>query len=77
MTSNHCAEALARVYEYLDNELSPADAATVKRHFEDCGVCSDFLHFCNEFHRAVQRAATEQPCAPPELRARIQEILRR
>jgi mycothiol system anti-sigma-R factor len=76
MSQNPCLEALARVYEYLDNELAPEDAAVVKRHFEACGVCNDFLHFCDQFQQAIQRVACEQAHAPPELHARIQKILR-
>ncbi len=76
MTENPCRQALASVYEYLDNELDPANAAIVKRHFEDCGVCHDLLNFCEQFQRALQRVADDQVHAPPELHARIQKILR-
>jgi mycothiol system anti-sigma-R factor len=76
MNENPCLKALAHVYEYLDNELAPEDAAIVKRHFEDCGVCNDLLNFCEQFQRAVQRVADDQLHAPPELHDRIQKILR-
>jgi anti-sigma factor (TIGR02949 family) len=34
-----CQEALARVYEYLDGELSPEWTEKVRRHVEVCRRC--------------------------------------
>ena len=76
MSTHSCREALERVYEYLDNELSPADAAEIKRHFEKCRSCYPVLKFCQSFHDAMQRAAECQCCAPKELRAKIAQLLK-
>jgi anti-sigma factor (TIGR02949 family) len=77
MTKQSCTEALQRLYEYLDDELSPEEAQRIKDHFERCGGCGDFLTFCDAFKHALQRAAEDQPSAPPELREKVSAILRK
>ena len=76
MSGHSCREALERVYEYLDNELAPADAAEIKGHFEKCRSCYPVLKFCQSFQDAMQRAADCQCCAPKELKDRIAELLK-
>jgi mycothiol system anti-sigma-R factor len=76
MNAHPCREALERVYEYLDNELPPADAAAIKLHFEKCRSCYPVLKFCQSFQDAMQRAADCQCCAPKELRDKIAELLK-
>lgn len=72
----NCRDALERVYEYLDNELSQPDAEQIKRHFEECRSCYPVLKFCRSFHEAMQRASDCQGCAPSDLKARIAELLK-
>lgn len=76
MSGERCREALERVYEYLDNELPPADAAEIKRHFEKCRSCYPVLQFCQSFQHAMQRAAERQCCAPADLKNKIAELLK-
>lgn len=76
MSKESCREALQRVYEYLDNELSPADAAHIKLHFEKCRACYPVLKFCESFQQAMQRAAECQCCAPPDLKDKISQLLK-
>ena len=76
MSGHSCREALQRVFEYLDNELPPADAAEIKRHFEKCRSCFPALQFCQSFRDAMHRAAGCQGCAPTALRAKIAELLK-
>jgi anti-sigma factor (TIGR02949 family) len=76
MTKGPCKEALARLYEYLDNELAPEEAQAFKTHFEKCGGCNELLNFCESFKDAIRHAAADQPCAPPELREKIAHLLR-
>ena len=42
-TELNCEESLARVYEYLDGELDPAEHDAVGRHLEKCRKC--YPHF--------------------------------
>lgn len=76
MSKESCREALERVYEYLDNELSVADAAEIRRHFEKCRSCYPVLKFCESFQEAMRRAASCQCCAPPELKSKIAQLLK-
>lgn len=75
---NHlsCREALARLYDYLDGELEGKDAEAIQRHLDICRECYPHVNFCRTFQDTIRRAASGQPEAPAELRARILELLR-
>ena len=75
MNNHNCREALERVYEYLDGELSAADAASIKEHFERCQQCYPVLKYCESFQEALVRAADCQCCAPDHLKLKIKELL--
>lgn len=34
-----CRDVLARVYQYLDDELGETDCAEIKQHLHECGPC--------------------------------------
>lgn len=69
-----CEEALAVIYEFLDGELDGLSRDRIKAHFDVCGKCYPRLRFEESFRSAVQRAsAGEAP--PPDLRARLLEVL--
>lgn len=76
MSGESCRQALERVYEYIDGELSAADAATIKAHFERCKACYPVLEFCQSFQDAMERAANCQCCAPQELKSKIKDLLK-
>lgn len=71
-----CQEALARIQEFMDGEMDPAEAGNVEEHFELCTRCYPHLKLEEEFRRKVQ-CALKQPAVPPELRARVLEMLER
>lgn len=72
MTS--CEEALRLVHEYLDGELDAVPQRRVKEHFDKCQKCYPHLHLESAFRDAVRRAAAGET-APPELKARLVELL--
>ncbi|HEX6939476.1 MAG TPA: zf-HC2 domain-containing protein [Longimicrobiales bacterium] len=76
MDKTTCREAVARLYEYLDGELTPESAEAVRRHFELCKRCYPHLSFCQAFQDALRRAARGQPGAPEHLRRKLAELLR-
>lgn len=76
MSKESCREALQRVYEFLDNELTPEEAAHIRTHFEKCRACYPVLKFCESFQQAMQRAADCQCCAPPDLKDKIAQLLK-
>ena len=65
-----CDEALERVYEYLDGELTEAVERAIRRHLAACARCEPrFEHERVFLEFIAQRARLEQ--APPALRRRI------
>jgi anti-sigma factor (TIGR02949 family) len=69
-----CREAIERLYEFLDQELTPALRAEVEHHLKACAGC--FRHF--EFERAFLKfleARARGHGAAPELKRRIVDEL--
>lgn len=75
MTAMNCQEALQRLYEYLDGELTPEDAEEVRHHVEVCAACYPEVKATREFQALLQRAADGQPLCPGDLRDRIGKML--
>lgn len=75
MTPISCQEALERLYEYLDGELTSESAAQVRRHVEICDACYPEVKFTTEFRDALHRAARGQPVSPDGLRRKVGELL--
>ena len=71
-----CQEALQRLYEYLDGELTPETTAEVRRHIELCAGCYPEVRNATEFRDALHRAAQGQPLCPESLRRKIAAMLR-
>lgn len=68
-----CDQVVAKLWEYLDRELSPQASAEVERHLEVCRRCFpqyDFQRAYRDYLRRVEREPV-----PPELRQRIFEAL--
>lgn len=68
-----CDQVVAKLWEYLDQELDAATAAQVQRHLEVCGRCFpqyDFQQAYRTYLRQVQRESI-----PHELRHRIFEAI--
>lgn len=68
--SDNCERALARLEEFMDNEVAEADAATIRAHLADCDGCMDEARMLETLRRLMRRSCVE--CAPDELRVRIQ-----
>jgi anti-sigma factor (TIGR02949 family) len=69
-----CDEALERVYEFLDGELTPSVEQAIRRHLAACAKCEPkFEHERVFLEFIAQRARLEG--APPELRRRILQQL--
>ncbi|GBD32232.1 MAG: hypothetical protein KatS3mg081_2031 [Gemmatimonadales bacterium] len=70
----NCHEAAARVYEYLDRELTPEVALEIERHLEACPACYDHFEFQRAFLELLARRGAAIR-APEELRRRVEELL--
>ena len=70
---NTCADALDRLWEYLDAELGALDAATVRAHLSECDGCLEEYDVDLVVKTLVRRGCQES--APESLRLRIHEQL--
>lgn len=69
-----CDEARAKLFEYLDGELSDATREEVQRHLDVCTACYPRLqferHFLDALHTAERRGGASQ-----ELKNRVLQAL--
>jgi len=68
-----CDDALHRVYEDLDGEMTMWRRRAIARHLDECPPCADGFTFEVELRRIVVSKCREQ--APDSLRIRIAESL--
>ncbi|MGV8976774.1 MAG: mycothiol system anti-sigma-R factor [Cellulomonas sp.] len=68
-----CADALDRLFEYLDSELVAPDADRVRAHLAECQGCLEEFDVEAVVKKIVRRSCQE--AAPAELRVRIHERL--
>ena len=68
-----CDDALFRVYEYLDGELTMWRRRAIARHLDECPPCAHGFTFEVELRRIVVSKCRED--VPPSLRFRIAESL--
>ncbi|UCF41657.1 MAG: mycothiol system anti-sigma-R factor [Gemmatimonadota bacterium] len=69
-----CLEALDRLYDYIDGELTPARAEEVRRHLEQCKPCLKVSEFETAWVQFLE-ARTRVRQAPAGLRKRVLESL--
>ncbi len=64
-----CAEAVERLWAYLDGALSAQDKAAIDEHLGFCRVCCGEVEFANELRGFLARSAGEE--LPDDVRARL------
>jgi anti-sigma factor (TIGR02949 family) len=73
--SDHCDEALAHLYTYLDGELDDdVIAERIRVHLVECPPCGDVFTFEERLKIAVRTRLRED--VPVELIHRIQFVIR-
>ncbi|TAK70786.1 MAG: mycothiol system anti-sigma-R factor [Actinomycetota bacterium] len=70
-----CAQILALVTGYLDDELDTGACADIRQHLEECGPCLRELGIEQEVKALIARSCSCGP-APLELRAQVVARLR-
>ncbi|HEU4700325.1 MAG TPA: zf-HC2 domain-containing protein [Gemmatimonadales bacterium] len=71
-----CVEAIARLWEYLDDELAPTDSEALRAHLSLCrSYCRSLHAFDRAFLHCLARARAAAPVAPAALLLRVQEHL--
>lgn len=70
-----CGEAMSRLWDYIDGELTPEMEAAVRAHLDACAHCYPELDFHRGFCAFLRR--TREAPIPPELRRKVfAELLR-
>ena len=64
-----CAEVLAEVWMFLDNELDQADCSAVRLHLDSCNPCLEKYDLQRTVKAVVARSCSES--APDELRQKV------
>lgn len=70
-----CDMALAQLWEYLDDELTPERMAAIKGHLERCSHCLPHAIFGERFLKAL-RDSRGDPEMPDGLRLKVVARLR-
>lgn len=65
-----CSDALHRIYEYLDGEMTPEDTARIAAHLRDCGPCLEQYDLDQALKDLVKRSCRREQ-APVQLRTQI------
>ncbi|GAC1324817.1 MAG: hypothetical protein NVSMB16_17100 [Acidimicrobiales bacterium] len=68
-----CNEAVARLYHYLDGELTLERRAVIQRHLDECHNCIEAFEFEAELKVAISRGCRET--VPEALRLRVFEAI--
>lgn len=70
-----CREAVEKLYEYIDRQLSEDEMNEVRKHLDRCPSCEDHFRFEEGVLRRVHQACREVE-TPPALRERVMEMCR-
>lgn len=69
-----CHAAVERLYEYLDQELTPEVRAAVEHHLQSCANCFQYFEFERAFLTFLEARARGRG-ADPEAKRRILQNL--
>ena len=64
-----CAEAVERLWSYLDGALTADDRAALEEHLGFCRICCGEVEFAKELRGFLARSAEEE--LPEDVRARL------
>lgn len=64
-----CQEAVQRLYDFLDGELTPERRVVIQRHLDACHDCIEAFEFEAELKLAISRGCRD--VVPESLRIRV------
>ena len=78
MNREECEAVFARLSEYLDGDLAPADCETLEAHVRDCAPCVEFIESLRKSVRLGRQYQPEESPSPltEEIRARLKALFR-
>jgi mycothiol system anti-sigma-R factor len=68
-TDENCENVIEHLFEYLDSEMTAADAERMRTHVAECSPCLAELGIDEMVKRLLRRSCVEH--APDHLRVRI------
>jgi anti-sigma factor (TIGR02949 family) len=71
-----CEEAIKRLNDYLDHELSPEERQDVVKHLTICKPCLERFHFEENLVVSLRQKVAERIC-PNGLRDRLSKIIKK
>ena len=71
-----CRMAVQKLWDYLDQELTPERMDDVRRHLDRCGSCLPHHDYGRAFLAALSSAKEAEARAPDTLRHRVMANLR-
>lgn len=69
-----CEQALRRLLEFIDRELSEGDHDSVERHLRTCRSCYSRMEFERRLKQRLSTLSTEE--VPSKSRDRIRELIK-
>ncbi len=69
-----CDEAIVRIYQYLDGELTVWRRRAIARHLDECPPCAHGFDFEIELRQVVASKCRDE--VPAELKRRIAQAIR-
>lgn len=73
-SEGECEETLAKLYTFLDGEMTQARKAKIRHHLDECSPCLEAYEFESELRLMI--AAKSRDTCPDELRRKIAQILK-
>ncbi len=74
VNSINCAEAVARLYDFLDREGPEASIEEVEAHLDICRHCCSRFAFEAQLWQTVRVKGTESRC-PESLKSKVRSML--
>jgi mycothiol system anti-sigma-R factor len=68
-----CSEAVRRLWDYLDNAISPEDQERVEQHLSFCRKCCGEVEFAKELRAFLNSSAVGE--VPTEVTERLQRFV--
>ena len=68
-----CAEAVGKLWDYLDEAISPRDQDKVEQHLSLCRSCCGELEFAKQLREFLASRAAEE--VPPDVKARFERFV--
>ena len=68
-----CSDAVRQLWDYLEREVSPEDAAQIDEHLSVCRRCCGEVEFADELRRFLVENAT--PDLPADVEQRLTGFL--